>query len=147
MLLELHPFQTELFCIARPRVRPEASFFADFWDVRVFWGVPWEPFWYRSLLKKCFRKKSAKLSENGSRDEFLPGPAESLKQKNWQLQISEDLRNQEGCPGHASRAWGTVADMIIWLYYHIICSYYHLNKLLYYYSIILLYHYIIICLY
>ena len=30
MLLEFYPFETELFCIARPRVRSEASFFAGF---------------------------------------------------------------------------------------------------------------------
>ena len=34
------------------------------------------------VVKKVFRKKSAKLSENGSRNELGPGPAESLKQKN-----------------------------------------------------------------
>ena len=39
MLLELYPFQTELFCIARLRVRSEASFFADFLDFGVFCGV------------------------------------------------------------------------------------------------------------
>ena len=65
MLLELYPFQTELFCIARPRVRSEANFFAAFRDFGVFWGVPWEPFWYRSLLKKCFGKKVQNCPKTG----------------------------------------------------------------------------------
>ena len=67
MLLELYPFQTELFCIARPRVRSEARFvgrFLRFWCVL---GGPVEAFWVQIVVKKVFRKKSAKLSENGSR--------------------------------------------------------------------------------
>ena len=39
-------------------------------------------FLWQIVVKKVLRKKSAKLSENRSRGELQPGPAESLKQKN-----------------------------------------------------------------
>ena len=74
MLLELYPFQTELFSIARPRVRLEASFFADFLDFCVFCGVPWEPFWYRSLLKKCFGKKVQNCPKTGHAGNYVLEP-------------------------------------------------------------------------
>ena len=45
-------------------------------------GSPAGPFLVQIVVKKVLRKKSAKLSENGSWDELQPGPAESLKQKN-----------------------------------------------------------------
>ena len=83
MLLELYPFQTELFCIARPRVRLEARFFADLFSFCAVLGA----FLVQIVVKKVLRKKSAKLSENGSRRELGAGPAGSLKQENRQLQI------------------------------------------------------------
>ena len=45
-------------------------------------GGPVGAFLVQIVVKKVFRKKSAKLSENRSCGELQPGPAESLKQKN-----------------------------------------------------------------
>ena len=45
-------------------------------------GGPVGAFLVQIVVKKVFRKKSPKLSENGSRVELQPGPVESLKQKN-----------------------------------------------------------------
>ena len=81
MLLELNPFHTELFCIARPRVRLEARFFADFLDFGVFWGSRGSLFG-TDRCKKSASEKSAKLSGNGSCNELGAGPAGSLKQEN-----------------------------------------------------------------
>ena len=86
MLLELYPFQTELFCIARPRMRSEASFFCRFLRFWCVLGDPAGAFLVQIVVKKVLRKKSAKLSENGSRNELGAGPAGSLKQENRQLQ-------------------------------------------------------------
>ena len=71
------------------------SRFLRFWCVL---GGPAGAFLVQIVVKKVLRKKRAKLSENGSRYELQPGPAESLKQKNWQLQIWEELRNKRGGP-------------------------------------------------
>ena len=62
------------------------------------------------VVKKVFRKKGAKLSENGSCRELGAGPAGSLKQKNRQLQISEELRNKRGASDTLLVPEGTVAD-------------------------------------
>ena len=58
--------------------------FLRFWCVL---GDPAGAFLVQIVVKKVFRKKNAKLSENGSRDELGAGPAGSLKQENRQLQI------------------------------------------------------------
>ena len=53
--------------------------FLRFWCVL---GGPAGAFLVQIVVKKVLRKKSAKMSENGSCDELGAGPAESLKQKN-----------------------------------------------------------------
>ena len=53
--------------------------FLSFWVVL---GGPVGAFLVQIVVKKVFRKKNSKLSENGSCSELQPGPAESLKQKN-----------------------------------------------------------------
>ena len=56
----------------------------------IFWfvlGIPVGAFLVQVVVKKVLRKKSAKLSENGSCKELGAGPAGSLKQENRQLQI------------------------------------------------------------
>ena len=53
MLLELNPFQTELFCIARPRVLSEASFFGDFGDFlhfRIIFAMGFSRFWVARVV-------------------------------------------------------------------------------------------------
>ena len=53
--------------------------FLRFWCVL---GGPAGAFLVQIVVKKVFREKSAKMSENGSCNELGAGPAESLKQKN-----------------------------------------------------------------
>ena len=103
------------------------------WRFLRFWcvlGGPAGAFLVQIVVKKVFRKKNAKLSENGSRCELGAGPAESLKQKNWQLQIWEELRNKRGGP-HT-----LLVPEARWriLYYISLCILYYVT----------LYHYIII---
>ena len=74
--------------------------FSRFWCV---FGGPVGAFLVQIVVKKVLRKKSAKMSENGSRGELQPGPAGSLKQENRQLQTREqtapDLRRSEKARG------------------------------------------------
>ena len=105
------------------------QFFCRFLRFSCVLGSPLVAFLVQIVVKKVLRKKGAKVSENESCDELQPGTCGSLKQENRQLQIWEDLRNQEGWPGHASRAWrhGGGYDYII------ILSYYFIIILIYYY--------------
>ena len=58
------------------------QFFCRFLGFLCVLRGPVGAFLVQIVVKKVLRKKSAKLSENGSRVELQPGPAESLKQKN-----------------------------------------------------------------
>ena len=63
------------------------QFFCIFLRFSCVLGRPAGPFLVQIVVKKVLRKKSAKLSENGSRGELGAGPAGFLKQENRQLQI------------------------------------------------------------
>ena len=63
------------------------KFFCRFLRFACVLGGPVGAFLVQIVVKKVLRKKSAKLTENGSCDELQPGPAGSLKQENRQLQI------------------------------------------------------------